>query len=150
MEKKINPQIVNVFIGSRNLRKIKIYPLSMGDQIKVTDLVESVLSQIGSDDEEIQSIAFIVEFIKNNIGEVIQYVVDEKAEELLKEVTNMQIVEIANIIWKINYEEVLKNAVSLFNEAQNPFLSKRPSQQSVNDMDIDLKTSTEKDTKMEE
>jgi len=138
MEKNINPQIVEIQIGSRNLRKIKIYPLSMGDQIKITGLVESVVSQFeGSGEEGIESVVFIVEFIKNNIGELIHYATDEDPEKLLEEVTNMQLIEICNIIWVINYGDVLKNAVSLFEKAKIQFLLKRQSQPSVSDTDTD-------------
>ena len=43
-EAKLNPQIREVTIGVRSLRKIKIYPMSMADQTRFIKLVEEVLN----------------------------------------------------------------------------------------------------------
>ena len=37
--KDLNPQIVDVEIGIRSLRKITLYPLSVTDQLKMSDLI---------------------------------------------------------------------------------------------------------------
>ena len=40
----LNPQITDVEIGVRTLRKIKLYPLSVGDQMKMTAMIASTVS----------------------------------------------------------------------------------------------------------
>ena len=40
---RLNPQVAEVEIGVRNLRKITIYPLSIADQLSTTDLVSEAI-----------------------------------------------------------------------------------------------------------
>ena len=50
---QINPQITDVTIGVRSLRSLTIYPLSMSDQLKTTDLIKQAVA--GFFDREGQS-----------------------------------------------------------------------------------------------
>jgi len=142
---KLNPQIVDVEIGIRELRKIKIYPLSMKDQMDLTNLIVEALNvQVIENGSTDLSIAFLVGLIKENLEKVLKMATDE--EDVMGEISNVQALEIAEVIFDVNFASVAKNFKSLSDKVMKLFPSERPSQPSVNDTDTDSKTSTEKVT----
>ena len=148
-QEKLNPQITDVEIGVRNLRKITIYPLSMGDQLKLTDLIiKAITDQVGDGGGADLSVAFIVKVIHENIGKILTMVSDEK-ETVLDELSNLQAIEIADIIFDVNYGSVAKNFKSLSEKLMGLFQPERPLPLSVNDTDTGSTTSTESPTKTE-
>lgn len=133
--KKINPQVREVEIGIRDLRKIKIYPLSIGDQLKMTDLISKAIVDFFKTEQgkkEIDFVNFVVGLIKENIGKILSFTTYVNGDELIGELTNIQLVEIIDIIYSTNYEDSLKNAISLFERAKTGFQLKRQLPQSVN------------------
>jgi len=148
-EKKLNPQITDVEIGIRNLRKITIYPLSMGDQLKLTDLIiKAITKQVGDGEGSDLSVSFIVNVIHENIGKILTMVSDEK-ETVLDELSNSQATEIAEILFDVNYGSVAKNFKSLSEKVMGLFQLERPLPLSANDTDTDSKISTESPTETE-
>ena len=148
-QQKLNPQITDVEIGIRNLRNITIYPLSMGDQLKLTDLIiKAITDQVGDGAGADLSVAFIVKVIHENIGKILTMVSDEK-ETVLYELSNLQAIAIADIIFDVNYGSVAKNFKSLSEKLMGLFQLERPLPLSVSDTDTDSTTSTESDTKTE-
>jgi len=150
-QQKLNPQIMEIEIGIRELRKIKIYPLSMSDQLKLTDLISSALAAEFAKEEggDIALITFIVNLVKDNLGRVLTMVTDEDGDSLLNEISNLQAASIAQVVYDVNYGIVAKNFGSLFGKLKALFLSERPLPQSVSDMDTDSKTFTESPSGME-
>ena len=156
---KINPQAVEIEIGIRSLRNIIIYPLSIADQMKMTDLIAKAIAaffeveQDGLDEEKktMEFVSFIIELIKDNIGRILSFVTDENDQDkLLGELTNGQLILIAEIIFITNFESISKNAVSLFKKVKNLFQLERPLPPSVDiTEDIDLNISTSEDTETE-
>ena len=143
---KLNPQITDVEIGIRNLRKITIYPLSMGDQLKLTDMIiKAITDQIEKAGSADLTVAFIVQVIHENIGKIITMVSDEK-ETVLDELSNSQALEIAEILFDVNYGSVAKNFKSLSEKLTGLFQSERPLPPFASDTDTDLTTSTESPT----
>jgi hypothetical protein len=144
---KLNPQIVDIEIGIREMRKITVYPLSMRDQLKLTDMITTAvneqLQQSGGGDLPLMT--FIIRLIQDNIGQLITMVTDEK-EDVLDDMSNMQAVEVANVLFDVNYGAVSKNFKSLSEKVKGMFQSERPLPQSASDMDTDLTTSTESPT----
>lgn len=128
---KLNPQVADLEIGIRNLRTIKIYPASFGEQLKLTDLITETVQKffLSRDKSEVVQekdmamIQFFVELVRNNLGKIIGLVSDE-SEELLNELTNVQFVRLAELIYEMNYEESIKNVKSLFKKTQVVFQSK--------------------------
>lgn len=147
-QEKLNPQIVDVEIGVRSLRKIKIYPLSMADQLKLTKLVSDAVAGQMEKAGDIEIVPFVLQMIKDNIGQIITMTTDEDANTL-SEISNMQIVEIADVLFDINYGEVSKNFKSLSEKLMGLFQSERPSPPSANDTDTGSKTSTESPSETE-
>ena len=116
-EKRLNPQITETDIGVRSLRTITIYPLSMADQIKMTDLITEALNAffMQENKEDIAFVGFMTELIKKNMNRIMAMIADvKKNESLLSDMTNYQASEIAKIIYEVNYESVAKNLKSLF------------------------------------
>ena len=119
-EKKLNPQITDVDIGVRDLRKVKLYPLALGDQLELSDLITKVLeaffkTEEGSEESLSLFIAFAFNLIKENMTKILGLIaLDEtNSKKLLKEITNAQLDEIAQVVYEKNFA-VLKNLKSLF------------------------------------
>ena len=141
--KKLNPQIVDVEIGIREMRSLTIYPLSMRDQLKLTDMVTTaVTEQIAKDGgSDLPLVSFIVKMLQENIGKLLTMVTDEK-DDVLNDMTNIQAVAVADVLFDVNYGAVAKNFKSLSEKLKGLFQQERPLPQSVNGTVIDLKTST--------
>ena len=152
-DKRINPQIKNVEIGILNLRKIKIYPLSMADQLELTELINKVMksffeSDRDGEDETLVFVSFIVKTIQENIGTILGFVSpNEISVEIMKEITNQQLSEIVRIVYQDNYEKPVKNVMSLFPTEKIQSVLERQSQQSAKDILTNLNISTKKASK---
>ena len=151
-QKKINPQITEIEIGIREMRKIKIYPLSMSDQLKLTGLISTaVAAQVAKEEgmENVALVAFIVELVKENLGRILTMVTGED-DKLLEEVSNLQAAAISEVVYEMNYGIVVKNFKSLFEKVMTLFPSERPLPQFASDTDTELTTSTENPSETEE
>jgi len=150
-EKKLNPQIMDVEIGIREMRKIKIYPLSMADQLKLTDVVmKSVAEQLEQGGGDLSIATFVIRLIQENIVEILKMATDEEGEKVTSEISNSQAIEIAEILFDVNYGAVSKNFKSLSKKVGSLFQQERPLPQSANDTATDSTISTEKATEKEE
>ncbi|MFA5240560.1 MAG: hypothetical protein WC476_12760 [Phycisphaerae bacterium] len=145
---RLNPQIKDVEIGIRNLRSIKIYPLSVSDQLTATNLVTSAL-QVFMTNKDVKNndllfVAFMLEQIRTNASEILKMVLDEteSPEVVLKEMSNEQMMVIVKAIYEVNYESLSKNVKSLL-EKKKESVSERQSQQSVKSMDTNSMISSE-------
>lgn len=127
-KRKLNPQIANLEIGIRNLRTIKIYPLSFGDQLEMTDLITETIQKFiearGDKlrEDNVEFVQFIIDLLRKNLSKIIKLISDEE-DTLLKEITNVQVVDMVNKIYEMNYEESVKNAQSLFEKIKPMFQS---------------------------
>lgn len=151
---KLDPQIPEIVIGIRNLRKITIYPLSLADQFKTTDLITQALQaffirdQSGQSTNEVEFVTFMVEMIKDNVGKILSMATDEEGEKLIEEITNVQAVDIAELIFDMNYGESIKKAQSLIEKVKKAFPSMGQSQQFSNGIpDTDSKIASESPSK---
>ena len=152
-QKRINPQITKVEIDIREMRDIEIYPLSMADQLNLTDLLSTAIGAFAAkeDGEDIAVVAFIVNLVKENLGRVLSMITGEDGTELMKEITNLQAASIAEQVYETNYGVVAKNFESLSKKLKTFFPSERPLPQFANDTpDTDSKIFTENPTEKEE
>lgn len=154
---RLNPQIREVDIGVRNLRKINIYPMSMADEVQFTKLIEEVLNsyfaQLGESEESLTKdklsslIMSLTGVIGKNIEQLITIVTDPKeitVDDFLKGTTNTQMSEIINRIVQDNFEEPAKNLISLTNRFKGLFQLTRQSPTSLSDtLNSDLRTFSE-------
>ena len=145
---RINPQVGELEVGIRHLRTIKIYPLSVGDQLELSEVIAEALGQFfDKEATEIDLVMFIVDLIKQNLKKILKFVVDEdeKPDSLLKDMTNAQAINAINMIYEMNYGENLKNAKSLFGKVKNLFVTEdtTASQQSLQPSVKDTGTNSE-------
>lgn len=147
---KLNPQIMEIEIGVRDLRKINIYPLSMADQLSTTDLITQTLQQFFKEEQDsatdMEFVAFTVNVIKENMGRLLSMATDEDGEKLLSQMTNLQASQVAEILYDVNFGSVVKNVQGLITKIKGILPSMRPLPQSAKDTDTESEISTEKAT----
>jgi hypothetical protein len=145
-ESNLNPQVKKIKIGKKELRDITIYPLSMTDQFKMTEVIQSALEAMEGITltSDAQVITVIIETIKANLGEMLEYITDPAEEAVsFDEITNDQFYDIVDTVYKVNYEGAVKNFSDLFERVMSLLPSKRSVPTSVSDTDIDSSTATD-------
>ena len=119
----INPQVKEIKIGLRHLRKITIYPLSVADQLEMTDMIVDAVGVFFSLEAEgkmaegppAEFIVFLFGLIKENIGEIVVKVTgEEDSDAILADMSNDQMTDIIAIVYKENFEAPLAKLVDLF------------------------------------
>ena len=148
----LNPQIVEVSIGTRKIRKIKLYPLALGDQLKMTHLILKAIQEVQtkSAEDNFKFAEAVQAMLSENLGKILGFVADE-GEILLSEVTNAQAVEITEQIYLMNYEVLEKKVKSLMERMGKAFQFPNSRQRSSEDiLNTDLNISTEEVSETEE
>jgi len=161
-ERKLNPQIRDAEMGIKDLRKIKIYPMSMADQKKLGGILQGVLEAYFketvdgglTEDNMIPFIKTITQILSDNIQEVLKIVTDLSESEInsfFEYTSNLQMARIVEIVVEENFEEPSKNVRSLYTRIQDLFQLERQSPPSSNDTpNMISATSTEEATEMED
>ena len=128
----LNPLHKSTTIGLREAKEIIIYPLSVGEQLKLTDIITEFLRKyFGTEDgtektaaESMGDIALInelVEVIKDNVGKIITLTTDaEDADEILDDMTNDQLMDFVTIVYDMNFESARKKLMSLIQKVKGP------------------------------
>ena len=119
----VNPQVKGVKIGLRTLRKIKIYPLAVADQLELTDMITEAVGMFFSieakkkteDELPMEFVVFLLALIKENIGGVLTKVTGEDdSDAMLGDLSNTQMTEIIEIVYRENFEGPFERLVNLF------------------------------------
>lgn len=146
---RLNPNIKTVDVGTRKLRTVKIYPLSLTDQQGIIDTVIDAVATFmdrrlaGELVQTTEMVRFAVDALKENINKIIAFVTDPDEAPKPEELTNAQLVEIVNVIYTENFEGPAKNVSSLISGVTDLFRSMRSSQNSLSDIpNLDLSTSS--------
>jgi hypothetical protein len=149
--KKLNPQIHVFTLGIRELREITIYPLSVADQFKLSDIIADAADKLAKKQVNVNTmknkdfVKLFMELFKENANKIIKLVTDEDIGkgDYLEELTNTQLVELGDLIYVMNYESAAKNFMRLLDRAKSLFLSRKSSQESADNMDTDLMIASE-------
>ena len=151
-EPKLNPEIKKAEIGVRELKEITVYPLSMADQLSMTNLITDTVRKFfekGGGEDDLEFAAFLSKLIEENLETILLMVTDEKS--LLEDMTNNQAVAIAELVYEVNFGSLVKKVKSLLEKVKEQFPSGRPLPTFLDDTeDIDSKTSTDEDSETEE
>ena len=156
---KINPDIKEVDYGKKELKKLVLYPLSIGDQFTVTDLITNIAQELIAAQKEGKTTDYafmvaVMAVLKANISKVLSLIADIKEEEaviMINDLTNSQLVDIVDIVWSVNFEPALKKGQSLFERGKKVFGSRQSLQDSSSSIrNTDLSMSTEKVTDKED
>jgi len=132
-------------IGIKEMKTITLYPLSVADQLKLPQIAADFMQRIAGREDllNITDMAFVelvTEFIQEKIHIILAFVTE--AEVSLEELTNLQLMEIVNAIFDMNFEPVLKNWNSLSERVRIAFQLERPSPSSLSGiLDTELKMS---------
>ena len=155
-KQKLNPEITDIEVGVRYLRKVTFYPLSVAHQFKLTNIIEAVFTElvgISQDATNDAIVAFVMKvktIIEENINMIVSMISDEDPESLLADMTNSQLAKVIEYVYTTNFEGPLKNLLSLFQkegEESNwkELVLNQLSPQSAKPMDTDLNISTKGD-----
>lgn len=120
--RKLNPEIKEVDVGTKELRTIKIYPLSANDQFELSKQIINAITEFSESTDFTQmsndeALAFVQRLIFDNLSVILEYVVTKEERPTFDELTNNQIFEISDIVFKVNYEGFIKNFKNLFERA---------------------------------
>ena len=148
---RMNPQVRDLEIGIRSLRKIKIYPMSMADQLSLNDLITQTITAFfatkASEGEQglIAFVTFMLDLIRENMGRFVGYTTDEKDPDVfLGDITNEQAILLAEIIYEQNYVGLIKKVKALFQKmGESKLLMEEPLQRVVRSTVTRSETSTE-------
>jgi hypothetical protein len=152
-EKRLNPDIRTITYGKKEMKELTLYPLSIGDQFKVTDIITQVVQNLvnGAREGNLNDYVFmsaVISAMQMNVGKILTLISDiteEEAAEIINNLTNSQLVDIVESVWAVDYEPALKKGKNLFERGKSVFGSRRSSQNSSSSsLNTDLKTSTEK------
>ena len=121
---ELNPNIRNLVIGIRKPRTIVIYPLSIGDQLKMSETIANLLTMITATEDITDGTAFIsnvLSLIQNNLKDFLKFVLEEgeNPDQVLNEMSNIQAVELCELIYAMNYEDTLKKTKEIVRKVQN-------------------------------
>ena len=126
----LNPQIREISVGTKELRKVKIYPLSMADQFKMTDAIVAAAQQFSVIDpknlNDATIVATMITMIEENLQDLFKLLLAEEEDITFDELTNVQFSDIVEIVYEINYETSIKKFQDLIDEVKKMLPSKVP------------------------
>jgi len=168
----LNPRRRVLKVGTRQLRDLVLWPLAFRSQLDLKDIIIASAQEffmtilpgklseaetgknpdLGSvtEVETMEYIKFFVGQIEKNMAAVLELAIDEEedAETILKEADNVQVSEMATIIFEANFEGASKNVMSLVSKVKEVFQLTRQEPQSADGTDINSTTSTGKNLEM--
>lgn len=158
MKDRMNPKIKKFEYGNKEIFSVDLYPLSIGDQKKALEIVLEVVQEFASPEfvgkPDIEIAPKIIEILNKNIVKILSMIAEvpeESSQSILDHCTNDQFVQLIDIIWEVNFEDALKNGMSLFGKIRMMYPSKRQSPYSSDTTpNTDLNTSTLKVSDKEE
>jgi hypothetical protein len=112
---KLNPKIRKMPVGIKTIREVTVYPLSVGAQLEMTDLIgEAIASASALDSEDAKKdaawIGLILGTIKQNAAEMLSKATcgEEDGKALLNDIDNDQFIDIVEHLFEANYSGGLK------------------------------------------
>lgn len=133
------PEIREVTVGIKEPRRVKIYPLSVPDQLDLADTITDVLStvldleqkgvlqSVANEDDDSEESAeerksntlYLVQSLLTTLRDTIPTVVDKVFDDVSpNEISNNQLINIAFIIYEMNYQDLTKNLKDLFKKKE--------------------------------
>ena len=118
---KLLPNTRKLVVGIREMKEVEVYPLSFGQQKKFADKIASALNEFSEKNEEDLAVTdmaqMILTLIEDNIIILSEMVIEGGIN--VENITNDQVVELATIIYEMNYEGASKNVLNLVNRMKN-------------------------------
>ena len=125
----LNPDIRMLNVGKKALKEVEILPLSVRDQVKATKIIVGFIQDVATDDaletmQNIDAMGSIMKALETNIDDILDMVTEE-GNKLADDLTNNQLAELANHIFEVNYDGMIKNFKDLFGKVKEALPSKR-------------------------
>lgn len=118
----LNPDIRTITVGIKTLTQKTVYPLSAADQkkflTKIFDTISTITSGKMENMEGDEFASFAVDAIFSNIELILPPLSDDDNPLTLEEMTNNQLLDLAMVIYEVNYETFLKNLKGLWSKLQ--------------------------------
>ena len=175
----MNPQIQTVEVGVKELQKVTIYPLSMADQFKLSDIIanaiteysdgeskkenallewkekykddwESHIKEMPEQSSDVEMFQIISSAIQENLITILDLITETEKAITLDDMTNDQFAELCEVIYSVNYESAMGKLQALFQRAKNAFQLKKPSLKSSLAPVTGMNTSTGSPSETEE
>jgi hypothetical protein len=138
---RLNPQPRMFSIGTRKKYPVSIYPLSFGDQLKVSDAMTEVIQQFaaasGGGMTNAAVVSFAIKTITERIEDIFKFCTDpEEVKTILADagvsgisflMTNEQVVDFAEVVFMDNFDRAIKKGKDLFERIKSQFQSERSS-----------------------
>lgn len=127
--KRINPDVHEIDYGKKELKKLVLYPLSVGDQFTVTDIITNIAKELVQAQQlgNMNDYTFMVTLmgvLKTNINKVLSLIAcitEEESNDIIHDLTNSQLLDIVDIVWSVNFEPALKKGQSLLERGRSVF-----------------------------
>jgi len=121
-QEKLNPDVKEINVGVETLHSVKIYPLSISDQKKLTNSVVDIVQKFSEVDfssiSNEEAFNFLRELVFDNIEVLLEYITKEEERPSLDELTNAQLSQIIDIVFEVNFEVFIKNYKNLLQKFQ--------------------------------
>lgn len=161
-----NPRIKKIKIGKKELVEIKVYPLSIGDEMSFVEIFGDAFLRFSAAEDMEQTdelfVLTVIQLLKDNIRTLIDFVVDKdewvsmcssNAPDILSQIDNEQMIELVTAVYDTNFKPLEKKAQTLADKIKEMIShtkrSSIPSSADSSDTSpsIESKISTESDTK---
>jgi len=110
----LNPAVVTVSVGVREIREVKIYPLSMADQKKAKDAIFQVMDIfLDAKTSEVVLASKAIDAIADNLDMLLGLATDPDDKVTIADITNDQFADIAEAIYTSSFEQAIKKFTGL-------------------------------------
>jgi len=121
MEDKLNPRIAILEIGILEIKDIKIYPFSVGQEIEVFDLLTILINSMAEAQKDnalkdLEIFEMFSKVIKEKSELILGFVTDPKDEVSLNDFDNAQFTDFVNILIEANFGETIKKKLTEIQE----------------------------------
>ncbi len=129
----LNPRIKELDLGVEELTTYKIFPLSMADEFKISDIIAKAMAEIANVEGggDVVIINKVLAVIKDNLGTIIEMVTKKDNRPKMDDMDNVQFSELAELIFDVNFAGAIKNFRSLVDKVKSLFQSTGQSQPSL-------------------
>jgi len=136
----VNPKIRKFTFGIDELQTVQMYPLSVANQkLVLQSIVDAYFELVGdsSKPEELKNVRYVdlaqkvKDVIFDNVDDIAKMVFRDFDSDITTEIDNDQLVQFVENVWEQNFENSLKNGMSLFNRIKSALPKKRPSNSSA-------------------
>jgi len=175
----MNPQIQTVGIGVKEIAEITIYPLSMADQFRLSDVIAEAITEYTANEQkkedallewqvqykddlennldkmpvqssDVEIFQIFIKTIQENLINILDLITETDNQITLDDLTNDQFAELCDIIYTVNYDNAMGKFQALIQRAKSAFQLVKQSPKLSSPLATDTNISTVSHSEMEE